>query len=139
MSHGHPTDAPLEVYDDPEPAQTWVASAVFVLGTVITIAAVAAAYFNIDREDVERRVVDPAFTELVDLKASQTELLTTYGTTTVEVDGKPVKKIRIPVAKAMELMVADSAKVKTVSIEGATPRTVIPATRIIPVNPNSSH
>ncbi len=131
MSHGHATDAHLEVHDDPEPTQTWVASVVFVLGTVITIAAVAAAYFNIDRSGVEARVVDPAFQELVDLKAAQAALLTSYGTMTTEVDGKPVKKIRIPVAKAMELIVAESATAKTVS--------AVPAPHIASKNQAPSH
>lgn len=118
MSHGHATahDA-TEVHDDPEPISTWFSSVVFVLGTVITIALVAAFYFQVDRSDLDRRVVQPADQALADLKASQTALLTSYGNATVEVDGKPVKKIRIPVSRAMELLVAESRQPKVAASE----------------------
>lgn len=111
MSHGHAHDA-TDVHDDPEPISTWVSSGVFVLLTVITIALVAAFYLQADRADVDRAVVDAPDLALADLKASQTALLTTYGSATVDVDGKPVKKIRIPVARAMEIVVAESRQPK---------------------------
>lgn len=107
-------DHALEVHDDPEPISTWVSSVVFVLLTVITITAVAAFYFTVETAGVEVRVVEPPAKELETVKGEQMQLLSTYAKYTAKEGDADVARIRIPVSRAMELIVAESAVVKSV-------------------------
>ncbi len=90
--------------DDPEMGATWFYSFVGIIFFVAFCLAVSVLFFGVERELEEVRVIDarPAFSTT--LKAQQKELLAQYGTYTEEVDEQKVERIRIPIARAIELV-----------------------------------
>lgn len=107
MSHDT-VNPELELMDDPEAGATWFYSLVSIVLMAVIVFALVAMYFGFAKAEVESKVVDRPVKELEKLKLSQLEMLTSYGTYEVETaDGETVKRIRIPIAEAMELVVAD--------------------------------
>ena len=94
--------------DDPEPGSTWFFS---LAGIVILVALVVAAsvmYFHVDARETETKVIDPAYATLENLRSGWREQLGSwqrYDWTLA--DGKKVKRVRMPVDRAMELVVQE--------------------------------
>ena len=114
------------LWDDPEAGQTWL---VTIIGVVILAGLViflSVVYFRGEEKEVEVKVVDPAYLSLAEAKEAQQALLSSSGTYTVEVGGQQVKRNRIPVSKAMEMLAANPAL--AVPAEGAKkPKAAAPA------------
>ena len=94
--------------DDPEPGSTWFFS---LAGIVILVALVVAAsvmYFHAETRETETKVIDPAYATLESLRAKWREQLGSYQRYAwTQPDGKNVQKVRVPVARAMELVVQE--------------------------------
>lgn len=106
MSHAHAQ--PMTQIDDPEPAATWTVSMVGAILIAFTVVAVACVYFIAAEHEVDVKVIDPPDAVPAALKAEQQSLLSSYGTYTMtDAAGHEHRTIRIPVAKAMELLVAE--------------------------------
>lgn len=114
------------LWDDPEAGQTWL---VTIIGVVILAGLViflSVVYFRGEEKEVEAKVVDPAYLSLADAKQAQQALLASSGSYSVEVGGQQVKRNRIPVSKAMEMLAANPAL--AVPAEGAKkPKPAAPA------------
>ena len=91
--------------DDPEPGSTWFFS---LAGIVILVALVVAAsvmYFHVENREVEEKVVDPAYAKLEATRGKWREQLGSYQRYAwTQPDGTSVRKVRIPVDRAMELV-----------------------------------
>jgi hypothetical protein len=95
--------------DDPEPGVTWFISLVSVVLMVITVLASVAMYFAFVEGEVDRKIVDQPAVELQELRLAQQEQLTEYQNYEIEdAEGNKLSRIRIPVSRAMELVVADA-------------------------------
>jgi hypothetical protein len=94
--------------DDPEPGSTWFFS---LAGIVILVALVVAAsvmYFHAETRETDVKVIDPAYAKLEGVRASWREQLGSYQRYPwTEADGKVTQKVRIPVDRAMELVVQE--------------------------------
>lgn len=103
-----PINPDLPILDDPEAGSTWFISLVSIVLLVVTVLALVVMYFGFEAAEVDRKVVDKPTMALEELRLSQEESLTGYGTYEVEdADGEMVDRIRIPVSRAMELVLAD--------------------------------
>ena len=95
--------------DDPEPGATWFLSLVSLVLMVVVVLAAVAMYFGFAEGEIDRKIVDRPTVELQKLRLSQQEQLTEYQRYEIEdAEGNKVERIRIPVTRAMELVVADS-------------------------------
>ncbi|MEC8321144.1 MAG: hypothetical protein VX012_07020 [Planctomycetota bacterium] len=103
-----PINPDLPILDDPEAGSTWFISLVSIVLLVVTVLALVVMYFGFEAAEVDRKVVDKPTMALEELRLSQEESLTGYGSYKVEdADGEMVDRIRIPVSRAMELVLAD--------------------------------
>ena len=94
--------------DDPEAGSTWFLSLVSVVVMVVTVLALVVMFFGFADAEIDRKIVDRPSVDLQELKLGQEEMLTEYGTYDIEdAEGNQVKRIRIPVKAAMELVLAD--------------------------------
>lgn len=108
------------VLDDPEAGSTWFLSLVSIVLLVVTVLALVAIYFDFAESEVDRKVIDQPVVDLQKLKLGQQETLTEYGTYEVEnADGDPVKRVRIPIERAMDLVIAESKARSVAEPEGA--------------------
>ena len=95
--------------DDPEPGVTWFISLVSVVVMVVTVLASVAMYFAFVEGEVDRKIVNQPVIALQELRLAQQEQLTEYQNYEIEdAEGKQLSRIRIPVSRAMELVVADA-------------------------------
>lgn len=98
--------------DDPESGWTWFLMLVSFVLLTITVVAVAVIFFAFQDVELKAKVIDKPSTELQDLRATQESLLEGYHSYEVipmggtEADAE--KRIRIPIERAMEIMVASS-------------------------------
>ena len=98
--------------DDPESGWTWFLMLVSFVLLTITVVAVAVIFFAFQDVELQAKVIDKPATELKNLRNSQEALLEGYHSYEVipmggtEADAE--KRIRIPIERAMELMVASS-------------------------------
>ena len=98
--------------DDPESGWTWFLMLVSFVLLTITVVAVAVIFFAFQDVELQAKVIDKPATELKNLRSSQEALLEGYHSYEVipmggtEADAE--KRIRIPIERAMELMVASS-------------------------------
>ena len=98
--------------DDPESGWTWFLMLVSFVLLTITVVAVAVIFFAFQDFEPKAKVIDKPSTELQDLRTAQESLLEGYHSYEVipmggtEADAE--KRIRIPIERAMELMVASS-------------------------------
>jgi len=94
--------------DDPEPGSTWFFS---LAGIVILVALVVAAsvmYFHAETRETDAKVIDPAYANLEAVRATWREQLGSYQRYPwTEADGKVSQKVRIPVDRAMEIVVEE--------------------------------
>jgi hypothetical protein len=103
-----PIQNDAELLDDPEAGSTWFISLVSVVLLIVTVLALVVMFFDFAQAEVDRKVVDKPAVELQELKLGQQETLTEYGTYEIEdADGTKLKRIRIPVKRAMELVLAN--------------------------------
>ncbi|MDB3961415.1 hypothetical protein N9411_00180 [bacterium] len=109
--------------DDPEPGVTWFLSLVSLVLMVVVVLASVAMYFGFADGEIDRKIVDRPTVELQKLRLSQQEQLTEYQRyETEDAEGNKVDRIRIPVTRAMELVVADSRASADTDEEGAVAR-----------------
>ncbi|MCP4067323.1 MAG: hypothetical protein GY741_03485 [Phycisphaeraceae bacterium] len=109
--------------DDPEPGATWFLSLVSLVLMVVVVLAAVAMYFGFAEGEIDRKIVDRPTVELQKLRLSQQEQLTEYQRYEIEdAEGNKVERIRIPVTRAMELVVADSRASAETDEEGAVAR-----------------
>ncbi|MDG2022446.1 MAG: hypothetical protein P8J59_10900 [Phycisphaerales bacterium] len=93
--------------DDPEPGVTWFISLISLVLMVITVLASVAMYFGFVDGEVDRKIVDRPAVELQELRLTQQEQLTEYEQYEIEdAEGNKLKRIRIPISKAMESIIA---------------------------------
>jgi hypothetical protein len=94
--------------DDPEPGSTWFFSLAGIVILVALVVAASAMFFHADAREVETKVIDPAYANLEALRGSWREQLGSYQRYKWTLaDGKSAQKVRIPVARAMELVVQE--------------------------------
>ena len=109
--------------DDPEPGVTWFLSLVSLVLMVVVVLASVAMYFGFVDGEIDRKIVDRPTVEVQKLRLSQQEQLTEYQRYEIEdAEGNKVDRIRIPVTRAMELVVADSRASADTDEEGAVAR-----------------
>jgi hypothetical protein len=85
---------------------------VSLIGIIILTAVVIALsvmYFKTEQTEVDLKVIEPQYIALEDLKLKQMELLSSSGTYSLDIAGKPVERQRIPVAEAIKLVAQNSA------------------------------
>ena len=103
-----PTDI-LKQLDDPEPGTTWFWSLASIVVFVVIIVAASAFYFKIDSFEIDAKVIDQPTLSLEQLRASQREELAMYSTYSWTLpDGKTATFTRIPIDRAMEMVIQDA-------------------------------
>ncbi len=103
-----PTDM-LKQLDDPEPGSTWFWSLASIVVFVVIIVAASAFYFKVDSFEIDAKVIDQPTLSLEQLRATQREELSTYSTYSWTMpDGKTATFTRIPIDRAMEMVILDS-------------------------------
>lgn len=118
--HDHSHDA--DENPDPEGGPTWFWSIVGSLGCIAIIFAVATMYFWGSGAEVEAKVISQPHQEVQALRAAQEATLAQYGTYTVaNADGGEVKRIRIPITRAFELLLAEGIKAAPAPVVAPTP------------------
>jgi hypothetical protein len=94
--------------DDPEPGSTWFFSLAGIVILVSLVVAASVMYFHAETRETEVKVVDPAYARLESVRASWREQLGSYQRYPwTEPDGKVAQKVRIPVERAMEIVVQE--------------------------------
>ncbi len=95
--------------DDPEAGSTWVVSLSAIIILSALVIATCVFYFKFEDKEVDLKVVVPPDLWKTQLKAEQLAELDLYQKYSVTApDGSAEPRIRIPVTKAMELVIADS-------------------------------
>ncbi|MAJ46550.1 MAG: hypothetical protein CBC35_04500 [Planctomycetes bacterium TMED75] len=98
--------------DDPESGWTWFLMLVSFVLLTVTVVAVTVIFFAFQEVEVQAKVIDRPALELTELRGSQEAMLQGYHSYQVipmggtEADAET--RIRIPIERAMELMVAGS-------------------------------
>lgn len=99
----------LKQLDDPEPGSTWFWSLASIVVFVVIIVAASAFYFKVDSFEVDAKIIDQPTLSLEQLRASQREELAVYSNYTWTMpDGKAATFKRIPIDRAMEMVVQDA-------------------------------
>ena len=103
-----PTDI-LKQLDDPEPGSTWFWSLASIVVFVVIIVAASAFYFKIDSFEVDAKIIDQPTLSLEQLRAGQREELAVYSNYSWTLpDGKTAAFTRIPIDRAMEMVIQDA-------------------------------
>ena len=98
--------------DDPESGWTWFLMLVSFVLLTVTVVAVTVIFFAFKDVEVQAKVIDRPAAELTELRSSQEAMLDGYRSYQVipmggtEADAET--RIRIPIERAMELIVAGS-------------------------------
>ena len=98
--------------DDPESGWTWFLMLVSFVLLTVTVVAVTVIFFAFKDVEVQAKVIDRPAVELTELRSSQEAMLDGYRSYQVipmggtEADAET--RIRIPIERAMELIVAGS-------------------------------
>lgn len=99
----------LKQLDDPEPGSTWFWSLASIVVFVVIIVAASAFYFKVDSFEVDAKIIDQPTLSLEQLRAAQREELAVYSNYTWTLpDGKTTTYTRIPIDRAMEMVVKDA-------------------------------
>ena len=123
-----PTDI-LKQLDDPEPGTTWFWSLASIVVFVVIIVAASAFYFKIDSFEVDAKIIDQPALSLEQLRAGQREELAVYSNYAWTLpDGKTATFTRIPIDRAMEMVIQDAK-----SAPRTLPASSAPA--VVPVSP----
>ncbi|MCH2144340.1 MAG: hypothetical protein MK082_04240 [Phycisphaerales bacterium] len=108
-SHNEPI---TEQIDDPESGWTWFLSLASIIILIVTVVACTVLYYVFEDMEIEEKVIDVPAEEFTDLRDQQELLLDEYQTySVIPMGGTPEdaeSMIRIPVEKAMEILVAES-------------------------------
>ena len=95
--------------DDPESGSTWVVtlSAIIILSALVI--ATCVFYFKFEDKEIDVKVINPPDIWKTQLKNEQLAQLDVYQKYSVTApDGSAEPRIRIPVTKAMEFVIADA-------------------------------
>ncbi|MCE9619340.1 MAG: hypothetical protein K8R92_05485 [Planctomycetes bacterium] len=112
----------LQQLDDPEPGSTWFVSLATIVIFVVIVVAASAFYFKIDEHEIDAKVVDQPTLDLEHLRAAQREELAVYSNYNwILPDGKSATRMRIPIERAMELVVQDAKSAPRVLPASAKP------------------
>ena len=99
----------LKQLDDPEPGSTWFWSLASIVVFVVIVVAASAFYFKVDSFEVDAKIIDQPTLSLEQLRAAQREELAVYSNYTWTLpDGKTATYTRIPIDRAMEMVVQDA-------------------------------
>jgi hypothetical protein len=99
----------LKQLDDPEPGSTWFFSLASIVVFVVIVVATSAFYFRVDQHELTAKEIDQPSLDLERLRAAQREELAVYSRYSwVMPDGKTATFLRIPIDRAMELVVQDA-------------------------------
>jgi hypothetical protein len=99
----------LKQLDDPEPGSTWFWSLASIVVFVVIIVAASAFYFKVDSFEIDAKVIDQPTLSLEQLRTTQREELAVYSNYTWTLpDGKTATYTRIPIDRAMEMIVQDA-------------------------------
>lgn len=99
----------LKQLDDPEPGSTWFWSLATIVVFVVIIVAASAFYFKVDSFEVDAKIIDQPTLSLEQLRAAQREELAVYSNYTWTLpDGKTATYTRIPIDRAMEMVMEDA-------------------------------
>lgn len=115
MAHANPgTDpvtTPFEAQtDDPEGGSTWFISLASVVVFIAIVLGLCVLYFGVENRVVEEVQVDVPVKAFQDGKQAQLAQLAGYERYTEnDADGKPVERIRIPIDRAFEVVIARQA------------------------------
>ncbi len=108
MSHDSHTIDPVPT-DDPAAGQTWVAALAGITILAALVVATCAFYFRYESGEVTEKVIDASDQWCTALKTEQMNEITVYQKYAVTApDGTVEERIRIPVARAMELVIEES-------------------------------
>ncbi len=97
------------LWDDPEAGQTWLVSLIGIIILTAVVIALSVMYFQTEQTEVDLKVIEPQYIALEDLKLKQMELLSSSGSYSLDIAGKPVERERIPVAEAIKLVAQNAA------------------------------
>ena len=115
-AHTQPLDA-VQI-DDPEAGQTWVAAIAGVIVLAALVVGICAFYFRYEGGEVTEKVIEPADQWLTALKSEQMKEITVYQKYSVTApDGSTEERIRITVARAMELVIEESKAVPAAGVD----------------------
>ena len=115
MAQAQPTNqpeiTPFEAQtDDPEGGSTWFISLASVVIFIAIVLAVCDLYFFAENRLVEEVVIDAPIKAYQDGKQAQLAQLASYERYEVsDPDGKPLERIRIPIDRAFEVVIARQA------------------------------
>ena len=108
MSQDAHSISPVQT-DDPEAGSTWVVSLSAIIILSVLVIATCVFYFNFEGNEVDVKVIDPPNIWKTQMKAAQLAKLDVYQKYSVTApDGSAEPRVRIPITKAMELVVADA-------------------------------
>jgi len=113
-----------EQLTDPESGWTWFISLASMVILIVTVVICTVIFFVFEDDEIEDKVFDKPAMELTELRGEQEGLLSTYQSYSeipmggTEADA--VEKIRIPIDKAMEVLVARSRKDSASAAGGTT-------------------
>lgn len=97
------------LWDDPEAGKTWLVSLMGIAILAALVIAISVIYFQTEGNEFEAKVIEPEYVALKDLTARQKDLLNSAGAYTIEVGGQQVKRERIKVSDAMQMVAANPA------------------------------
>ena len=106
--------------DDPEPGSTWFFSLAGIVILVALVVAASAMYFHVDARETETKVIDPAYATLERLRSGWREQLGSWQRYEwTAADGTKVKKVRMPIDRAMELVAKEGLPTSAPATGGA--------------------
>jgi hypothetical protein len=108
--------------DDPEAGSTWVVSLSAIIILSALVIATCVFYFKFEDKEVDVKVIDPPNIWKTQLKNEQLAQLDIYQKYSVTApDGSAEPRIRIPVTKAMEFVIADAKNPPKIAVAPPVP------------------
>lgn len=111
--------------DDPESGSTWVVtfSAIIILSALVI--ATCVFYFKFEDKEIDVKVINPPDIWKTQLKNEQLAQLDVYQKYSVTApDGSAEPRIRIPITKAMEFVIADAKNPPKIVVATPVPASV---------------
>ena len=109
MSDHSQTEPEAIILDDPEMGSTWFITIASVIIFAVTVLALSMMYFDFEESEVEVKIVNAPVEAFQSMRLAQQELLTETSTYAVEdADGNKIDRIRIPISRAMDAVIADA-------------------------------
>ena len=111
--------------DDPESGSTWVVtfSAIIILSALVI--ATCVFYFKFEDKEIDVKVINPPNiwkTQLMNEQLAQLDVYQKYSVTAP--DGSAEPRIRIPITKAMEFVIADAKNPPKIVVATPVPASV---------------